>query len=142
MRGIQTHNYLYLFNPWSNGQRNMATATNETATWKRMLALATQDPTINARVQVMRHRTVEELYDIQKDPGCLVNLINSKEHTEKIKELQKSLHEWMDSTKDHAITAFSARTNPKKMEFYIKTVQTKSDFRRKNKRGKKRGKKA
>jgi hypothetical protein len=120
----------------------MATATNETATWKRMLALATQDPTINARVQVMRHRTVEELYDIQKDPGCLVNLINSKEHTEKIKELQKSLHEWMDSTKDHAITAFSARTNPKKMEFYIKTVQTKSDFRRKNKRGKKRGKKA
>lgn len=136
MRGIQTHNYLYLFNPWSNGQRNMATATNGTATWKRMLALATQNPTINARVQVMRHRTVEELYDIQKDPDCLVNLINSKEHTEKIKELQKSLHEWMGSTKDHAITAFSARTNSKKMESYIKIVQTESDFRRKKKRKK------
>jgi len=142
MRGVQTHNYLYLFNPWSNGERKMATATNGTATWKRMLALAPKNPKINARVQVMKHRTIEELYDIQKDPDCLVNLINSKEHTNQIKELQKSLHEWMSSTKDHAITAFESRDNPEKMESYIKTVQTESDLRRKNKRKKKRKSKA
>ena len=90
----------------------------------------------------MKHRTIEELYDIQKDPDCLVNLINSKEHTNQIKELQKSLHEWMLSTKDHAITAFESRDNPEKMESYIKTVQTESDLRRKNKRKKKRKSKA
>ena len=48
----------------------------------------------------------------------------------------------MLSTKDHAITAFESRNNPEKMESYIKTVQTESDLRRKNKRKKKRKSKA
>ena len=46
MRGVQTPQYLYLFNPWSNGKRAMATATNGTATWKRMLELASENETI------------------------------------------------------------------------------------------------
>lgn len=36
MRGVQTENYLYLFNPWSDGELVMATATSGTATWRRM----------------------------------------------------------------------------------------------------------
>ena len=60
MRGVQTVQYLYLFNPWSNGKRTMATATNGTATWKRMLALAPKNETIRKRVDVMRYRSVED----------------------------------------------------------------------------------
>ena len=68
MRAVQTPQYLYLFNPWSNGKRTMATATNGTATWKRMLELASKNETVRKRVDVMRYRTVEELYDINNDP--------------------------------------------------------------------------
>ena len=140
MRAVQTPQYLYLFNPWSNGKRTMATATNGTATWKRMLELASKNETVRKRVDVMRYRTVEELYDINNDPDCLHNLAKSKEHQKIIKDLRLALHDWMKVTKDHAITAFRERTDPEKMESYIKTVQTESDLRRKNKRKKKRKK--
>jgi N-sulfoglucosamine sulfohydrolase len=137
MRGVQTTQYLYLFNPWSNGKRTMATATNGTATWKRMLELASKNEAIRKRVDVMRYRTVEELYDINNDPDCLHNLAKSKEHQKTIKDLRQALHDWMKVTSDHAITAFTAHNDPEKMESYIKTVQTESDLRRKNKRKKK-----
>ena len=39
MRAIQSKRFLYLFNPWSNGERVFATATNGTQTCKRMIAL-------------------------------------------------------------------------------------------------------
>ena len=142
MRGVQTPQYLYLFNPWSNGKRAMATATNGTATWKRMLELASENETIRKRVDVMRYRTVEELYDINNDPDCLHNLAKSKEHQKTIKDLRQRLHDWMKTTNDHALTAFAERNDPEKMESYIKTVQTESDLRRKNKRKKRRNKKA
>jgi len=142
MRGVQTTQYLYLFNPWSNGKRAMATATNGTATWKRMLELASENETIRKRVDVMRYRTVEELYDINNDPDCLHNLAKSKEHQKTIKDLRQRLHDWMKTTNDHAITAFAGRNDPEKMESYIKTVQTESDLRRNKKRKKRRNKKA
>ena len=142
MRGVQTPEYLYLFNPWSNGKRAMATATNGTATWKRMLELASENETIRKRVDVMRYRTVEELYDINNDPDCLHNLAKSKEHQKTIKDLRQRLHDWMKTTNDHAITAFAGRNDPEKMESYIKTVQTESDLRRNKKRKKRRNKKA
>lgn len=138
MRGVQTVQYLYLFNPWSNGKRTMATATNGTATWKRMLALAPKNETIRKRVDVMRYRSVEELYDINNDPDCLHNLAESKDHQKTIKDLRHALHDWMKATGDHAITAFAGRNDPEKMESYVKTVQDESDLRRKNKRKKKR----
>ncbi|MEC9037813.1 MAG: sulfatase [Verrucomicrobiota bacterium] len=142
MRGVQTAQYLYLFNPWSNGKRTMATATNGTATWKRMLALASENETIRKRVDVMRYRTVEELYDINNDPDCLLNLAESSDHQKIIKDLRQALHDWMKATGDHAITAFAGRNDPEKMESYVKAVQAESDLRRKNKRKKKRKSKA
>ena len=142
MRGVQTTQYLYLFNPWSNGKRTMATATNGTATWKRMLVLASKNEAIRKRVNVMRYRTVEELYNTNNDPDCLHNLAESREHQKTIKDLRQALHDWMKATGDHAITAFAGRNDPEKMESYVKTVQDESDLRRKNKRKKKRKSKA
>ena len=130
MRGVQTHQYLYLFNPWSNGKRTMATATNGTATWKRMLILAKQNEDIKQRVDVMRFRTTEELYDISKDPDCLHNLAQSKDHQNTIKNLRKTLHEWMKKTNDHALISFDPN-NSEVMEAYVQSKQLESDNRRK-----------
>ncbi|MBV63060.1 MAG: heparan N-sulfatase [Rickettsiales bacterium] len=133
MRGVQTHQYLYLFNPWSNGKRTMATATNGTATWKRMLALSSENDTIKKRVNVMRYRTVEELYDVTKDPDCLNNLAKSKDHQNTIKNLRKKLHEWMNKTNDHALVSFKPN-DVKLMEDYVQSKQMESDSRRKKKK--------
>ena len=130
MRGVQTHQYLYLFNPWSNGKRTMATATNGTATWKRMLILAKQNENIKKRVDVMRFRTTEELYDINKDPDCLHNLAQSKDHQNTIKSLRKTLQEWMKETNDHALVSFDPN-NSEVMEAYVQSKQLESDNRRK-----------
>jgi hypothetical protein len=45
MRSILTKEHAYLFNPWSNGERVMRTATQGTVTYRRMQALAKTDPT-------------------------------------------------------------------------------------------------
>lgn len=52
MRAIQTKTHLYIFNPWSNGERVFATATNGTATCKRMIELAEGDESMNARLEL------------------------------------------------------------------------------------------
>jgi len=53
----------------------MATAITGTPTYRRMAELVRLDETIAARHDLYQHRVVEELYDVQNDPDCLVNLI-------------------------------------------------------------------
>lgn len=40
---------------------------------------AEKDPLIRAKVKHLQHRTVEEFYDLKKDPNSLKNFINSKD---------------------------------------------------------------
>ena len=77
MRAVQTKQLLHVFNPWSNGERVMATATSGTPTYRRMAELAETDTAIAARHDLYQHRVVEELYDMANDPDCLVNLIEA-----------------------------------------------------------------
>ena len=103
---------------------------NGTATWKKMLILSKQNKDIKRRVDVMRFRTTEELYDINEDPDCLHNLAQSKEHQNTIQNLRKTLHEWMKKTNDHALVSFEPN-NSKVMEAYVQSKQLESDNRRK-----------
>src|SRR4029079_5254753 len=63
MRAIETKQFLYVFNAWSNGQRIMQTATTGTPTYRRMNELAKTDPALAARHNLYQFRVVEELYD-------------------------------------------------------------------------------
>lgn len=91
MRGIQTRDYLYLFNPWSDGARKFATATTGTMTYRQMVKRAADEPAIAARLQLFDHRVVAELYDVQSDPNCLVNLIDDPDHQQQVERLRKQL---------------------------------------------------
>ena len=93
MRGIQTKNMLYLYNPWSDGIRKFATATTGTATYRQMVKRAPKESDIAARLQLFDHRVVHELYNIQEDPNCLINLIDSPKHANKLHELRTTLTE-------------------------------------------------
>ena len=91
MRGIQTKQFLYLYNPWSNGDRKFATATTGTKTYRSMVKRAAEEPEIAQRLKLFDHRVLEELYDTENDPDCLVNLIDDPSHQMEVGRLRKKL---------------------------------------------------
>jgi N-sulfoglucosamine sulfohydrolase len=112
MRAVETARFLYIFNPWSNGTRAMTSATSATSTYKRMLELAEDDPQLAGRLHFLRHRVLEEFYDIQRDPDCLANLVDDPAYQQDINMLRASLANWMHETQDPVLTAFTGRNDP------------------------------
>jgi N-sulfoglucosamine sulfohydrolase len=131
MRAIQTKTHLYLFNPWSNGERIFATATNGTVTCKRMIELAKDDKAMNERLNLYRYRVPQELYQVKRDPDCLQNLIDSSNNQEVKNKLQKLLEEWMVKTGDPILECFRKREDPSFVEAYVQKLESESEARRK-----------
>lgn len=138
IRGVQTRKYLYLFNPWSDGVNVFRTATNGTATYRQMKKLAPDNPAIAARLDLMDHRKVEELYDVENDPDCLRNLAEDPAHAEALTDLRTRLERVMVETNDHALAPFRKRNDPAVLAAYMKKVQDESRARRAKKRKNKR----
>jgi N-sulfoglucosamine sulfohydrolase len=134
MRAVETKRHLYIFNPWSNGQRVMATATTGTPTYRRMAELAQTDETLSARHDLYQHRVVEELYDVQSDPDCLVNLIDSPAQQRELARLREALEAWMVDTGDHMLEVFRNREDPAVREGYVQEKEKEADERRKQRR--------
>lgn len=134
MRAIQTRTHLYVFNPWSNGQRVMATATNGTSTWRRMRELARTDPKVAARVELMQHRVVEELYDVSRDPDCLKNLVDDPASRAELDRLRAALEKWMVETRDPMLEVFRQRSDLAAREAYMAKVEQEAAMRGKRKR--------
>jgi N-sulfoglucosamine sulfohydrolase len=114
MRCVQDKNFGYIFNAFSDGifaYRN----NNEGLTFKAMQEAGKNDPAIQARVDMFRHRVPQEFYDLKNDPGCTKNLIASAEHKELVTKYQARLREWMVETNDHNIKAFDVRDDPAKL---------------------------
>ena len=115
MRAIVTKRFGYIFNPWSDGKRVMATATAGTVTCRRMKELAKTDPKIAKRLDLFEHRVPEELYDYAADPDALVNLIDSPEHRAERDRLTKALEAWMEKTGDPMLEVFRGRRDPRRL---------------------------
>lgn len=109
MRAIQDRRFLYIFNPWSDGQRQVRTATMGTKTYRRMQQLAPQDPAVAARLELFDHRVVEEFYDIENDPDALHNLIDDPTHQADVARLRSELEKWMVDSGDFALSALRHR---------------------------------
>jgi hypothetical protein len=136
MRAVQTKRLLYLFNPWSNGQRVMATATTGTQTYRRMAQLAETDPKMAARHDLYRYRVVEELYDVVDDPNCLVNLIDSPARQGEVNGLRSALEAWMVKTGDHMLDTYRHRDDPAAREAYVQQKEQEAQQRRQGNKAK------
>ena len=123
MRSIITKDFAYIYNPWSNGERFMATATKGTDTYRRMQALAKTDPNVAARLKLFDHRVPEELYNYETDADALQNLIARAEFKAQRDRLTQQLDAWMVQTHDPMLEVFRARTNPGARERYMKQVE-------------------
>ncbi len=100
MRGIQTRSHLYLYNPWSNGRNKFATATTSTMTYRQMVKRAKTEPDVAERLRLFDHRVLEELYKIDRDQDCLVNLIDSSEQHNTLVAMREQLGESLTKTGD------------------------------------------
>jgi len=143
MRSIVTRDFAYLFNPWSNGERIMATATKGTVTYRRMQALARTDPAVAARLKLFDHRVPEELYDYSKDADALENLVSAPAFRAERDRLTAMLEQWMVRTGDPMLEVFRARHDPAAREAYMTKVEAEATARKtaSPRAGKKGGKK-
>ena len=130
MRAVQTKQFLYLFNPWSNGQRVFATATTGTVTYRRMATLAKSDARLAKRLAMYKYRVPEELYDVSVDPDCLNNIIDSSEHKMVLNQLQERLKGWMKKTGDPMLTVFERRNDAEFRESVVQQQEQESMARR------------
>jgi len=130
MRAVQTRKYLYIFNPWSNGTRIMATATTGTPTYRRMAELAKTDTFLDARNKLYQFRVPEEFYDIENDPDCLVNLVDSSERQQEVNDLRAIMEEWMVRTNDGMLPVFQQRDNAAVREAYVTAQEREAEARR------------
>jgi N-sulfoglucosamine sulfohydrolase len=133
MRAIITRNFGYIFNPWSNGERKMATATKGTATYRRMVQLASSDQQIAQRLDLFEHRVPEELYDYSSDPDALVNLMDDPAHRAERERLAATLEAWMVETEDPLLEVFRSRDDVSVREAFMADVEKATAKRTKEK---------
>jgi N-sulfoglucosamine sulfohydrolase len=134
MRAVQDERYLYIFNPWSDGKRVMASATKSTRTHKRMLELSEKDAWLAGRLHLLNYRVPEELYDVGADPDCLVNLAGDAAHAAELRRLRSELEQWMRRTADPVLEAFLHRDDTEFLAGFMDGQERASQERREHER--------
>jgi N-sulfoglucosamine sulfohydrolase len=126
MRGIHTREHLYLYNPWSDGSRKFATATTGTLTYRQMVKRAATEPDVAARLELFDHRVVEELYDVSRDPDCLINLVDSPVAQKTLRSLRKDLAKSLIAINDPVAPLLSAVEDAALREAYMEAEDLRS----------------
>ena len=126
MRAIETKRFGYVFNPWSDGMRVFKSATLHSDSYKAMKAAGASDEEIAARVEFFNHRVVEELYDYEKDPDALNNLIDNPEYADVVNRMRKELAAHMEQTGDAASGVFEDRDSVEARHAFIKAEEEKA----------------
>jgi N-sulfoglucosamine sulfohydrolase len=109
MRCLRTKDYAYIWNAWSDGQREYHTENMAGLTWKAMLAAAATDPAIKARTDFYLHRIPEEFYDLTNDRCERTNLIGDPSRQAEIEAMRKELLALMRRTGDPFTEALAHR---------------------------------
>lgn len=107
-RCLQTKQYAYLYNAWSDGKTTYRAEPMNGLAFKAMQSAANTDKSVAARVQHLFHRTPEELYDIQSDPACLNNLASDPNHRTQLLQSRAKMLDWMKQTSDPLLEQFDS----------------------------------
>jgi N-sulfoglucosamine sulfohydrolase len=95
MRCVQDVRYGYIWNHWSDGERKYVAENMEGLSWAAMERAADEDLAVRARTEFYRFRVSEELYDLDRDPNSLENLIDGPSATHVAARLRLELRQWM-----------------------------------------------
>lgn len=106
MRAVQDSRYGYIWNAWAGGLPYRAESMSG-RTWEAMERAADDDPFVGGRVAFCLRRTVEELYDLEADPGALHNLAADPEHRDLVEEKRAALRAWMTAKGDPLLERYA-----------------------------------
>jgi len=109
MRCVRTRDRSYIWNAWSDGQRQYQTENMAGLTWKAMLAAAATNPAIKARTDFYLYRVPEEFYDMTNDRCERTNLIGDPSRQAEIEAMRRDLLDLMRRTGDPFAEAFASR---------------------------------
>ena len=137
MRAIHTPEFLYIYNPWSDGKRKFATATTATVTYRRMVKRAESDRRLASRVALFDHRVVEELYDVRGDSDCLVNLIDQPSHAATVRQLRNLLADELVRVEDPVAPLLQSPGDGTLREAFMAKEDQRSRAARKRRRNRK-----
>jgi len=132
MRSVITRESAYVFNPWSNGKRRFGRLGG--GAYQAMKKASREDTTLAVRIKPLELRTVEEFYDLDVDPNCLINLFTAdpgnerltEENKKLLKVLQSRLLEWMVHYRDPALESFRNRNRPEALERFVQSYRTRA----------------
>jgi N-sulfoglucosamine sulfohydrolase len=106
-RALSSIQFTYIWNGWSDGTTKVPnTMGEELRTLLRKYAEDQEDktyPDYNQRVRFMELRTPEELYNIVKDPGCLINLAKNPEYQTRLEGFRIRMEKMLKNTDDHEL---------------------------------------
>lgn len=126
MRAIHTKEFVYIFNAWGTGDYHAIFESRWWRSYATFAQLAKRGPEVpkaKERFDFLMYRTVEELYDVQKDPYALNNLIDDPQYAGVANELRAKLQTWMEDTNDYALEGFLVREDLEKLRTFMdKTI--------------------
>jgi N-sulfoglucosamine sulfohydrolase len=106
LRSIRERRYKYIrnFRPEVEFANNVL---EHSATWASWEAAARDEPELSRRMQLLRRRPSEELYDLELDPWELENLADRPERAADKARLRAALREWMQREGDPELARWS-----------------------------------
>ena len=131
-RTVINNKYGYIFNPWATGEFEFKSAASSHTSYKAMKALANQDTEIKKRFDTWLYRSVEELYDYDKDPDALHNLIEDPAYKEVVNVLRRAMLEQMKKTADYTLSAFVNKDDKDYLNKWMKKEMQEANQRAKS----------
>jgi N-sulfoglucosamine sulfohydrolase len=109
MRCVLNGSYGYIVNFWSDGDFQFTGDALSGRTFKAMNRAALSDKAIAERMDLLKFRVPEELYDFSNDPDGLYNLIDDPKLQDEKQRLKNLLHAEMKRSKDPLREEFEER---------------------------------
>jgi N-sulfoglucosamine sulfohydrolase len=100
MRTAHRGKFAYTYNTFHNGDRLYSGSSLGGSFFQSMVDAGKTDPKWAARAEHILRRTPEELYDIEKDPSCMKNLIDNPEYAEITKKFRKEMGNHLKAVSD------------------------------------------
>ena len=123
MRCVQDGRFGYIFNAWSDGEREFRNESMNGRTWKAMCTAAETNAAIASRVELFSHRVREELYDFRADPDALHNLADDARFSRELERLRGMLANHLEKTGDWAAGMFRLRDDDARLRAAVDAKQ-------------------
>ena len=109
MRAVQQGRYGYIVNFWADDAFTFTGDALSGRTYRAMREAADTVERIDERVDLLRYRVKEELYDFREDPDALTNLIDDPDLAEEKQQLKELLYQEMRRSEDPLQDEFAER---------------------------------